>query len=115
MAYLAAKPSAQYMQAGYGAQANVGRNTLQLPPINDIDRTAGKTFTLTDRAKLSFYAQAFNLFHHAQWVAGRIDDVAPIEYTESERSILEPSSTLFDQPSQGFSSDPRTLQLALKR
>lgn len=44
----------QYVQAGYGAQANVGRNTLQLPPINDIDVTAGKTFTLTERSKLSF-------------------------------------------------------------
>lgn len=54
MAYLAPNPSAQYMQAGYGAQANVGRNTLQLPPINDIDVTAGKTFTLTERSKLSF-------------------------------------------------------------
>lgn len=54
VAYLAPNPSAQYMQAGYGAQANVGRNTLQLPPINDIDVTAGKTFTLTERSKLSF-------------------------------------------------------------
>ncbi|HEX8879725.1 MAG TPA: hypothetical protein VF749_06830 [Candidatus Acidoferrum sp.] len=30
------------------------------------------------------------------------------------RSILEPSSTIFNQPSQVFSSNPRTLQLALK-
>lgn len=96
------------------AHRPMGRNTLQLPPINDIDMAAGKTFTLTERMKLSFYAQAFNLFNHAQWVGDRIDDVAPIGYTGSERSILEPSSTIFNQPSQVFSSNPRTLQLALR-
>lgn len=56
----------------------------------DIDMTAGKAFTLTVRFKLPFYVQAFNLFNQTQWLGGRIDDVAPIEYTESERSILEP-------------------------
>lgn len=52
--------------------------------------TAGKAFALTVRFKLPFYVQAFNLFNQTQWLGGRIDDVAPIEYTESERSILEP-------------------------
>lgn len=56
----------------------------------DIDMTAGKAFTLTVCFKLPFYVQAFNLFNQTQWLGGRIDDVAPIEYTESERSILEP-------------------------
>jgi len=76
--------------------------------------TARKTFGLTERVKLSFYAQAFNVFNHPQWVGGRIEDVALIGYTGSERSILEPSSTIFNQPSQVFSGNPRTLQLALK-
>src|ERR1700722_7340536 len=34
-----ANSNAQYIQAGYGALATVGRNTLQLKPINDIDLT----------------------------------------------------------------------------
>lgn len=113
-AYVANNPDAQYVRANLGAKANVGRNTLQLPPINDIDVTAGKSFALTERVKLSFYAQAFNVLHHAQWVGGKIDDVAPVGYTGSERSILEPSSAIFNEPSQVFSSNPRTLQLALK-
>lgn len=114
VAYLATNPNAQYIQAGYGAQANVGRNTLQLPPINDVDLTAGKTISLTERMKLSFYAQAFNVFNHAQWVGGFINDVAPIGYTGSQRNMLEPSSSSFNTPSAVFSSNPRTLQLALK-
>jgi len=76
--------------------------------------TAGKGFALTQRVKLSFHAQAFNVLNHAQWVGGRIDDVAPIGCTGSQRSILEPSSAIFNERSQVFSSNPRTLQLALK-
>lgn len=114
VAYLARNPNARYIQAGYGAQANVGRSTLPLPPINDVDLTAGKTITLTERMKLSFQAQAFNVFNHAQWVGGLINDVAPIGFTGFQRSVLEPSSSLFNTPSAVFSSNPRTLQLALK-
>lgn len=114
VAYLATNPNARYIQAGYGAFANVGRNTLQLPPINDVDLAASKSFTLTERMKLSFYAQAFNVFNHSQWVGGFINDVAPIGYTGSQRSMLEPSSSSFNTPSAVFSSNPRTLQLALK-
>ena len=114
VAYLATHPNARYIQAGYGAKATVGRNTLQLPAINDVDLAAGKSFTLTERVKLSFYAQAFNVFNHAQWVGGYINDVAPIGYTGSERGMLEPQRSIFNQPSAVFSSNPRTMQLALK-
>lgn len=84
------------------------------PPINDVGFAAGKTLTLTERMKLSFFAQAFNVFNHSQWIGGFINDVAPIGYTGSQRSMLEPSSSLFKTPSAVFSSNPRTLQLALK-
>ena len=94
--------------------AQLCSHTLQLPPINDIDVTAGKCFALTERLKLSFYAPAFNVLNHAQWVGGRIDDRAPIGYAGSQRSILEPSSAIFNEPSQVVSSKPRTLQLALR-
>ena len=114
VAYLAMNPNAQYIQAGYGASANVGRNTLQLPPINDVDLTAGKTISLTERMKLSFQAQAFNVFNHAQWVGGYINDVAPIGYKGSQRNMLEPDNAHFNRPQDVFSSNPRTLQLALK-
>jgi hypothetical protein len=78
------------------------------------DLTAGKTITLTEHMKLSFYAQAFNVFNHAQWIGGFINDVAPIGFTGSQRSMLEPNKASFNSPSAVFSSNPRTLQLALK-
>ncbi len=114
VAYAAVNPNAQYIQAGVGALANVGRNTLQLPPINDIDLTAVKRFTITERYRVEFQAQFYNLFNHPQYVGGFLNDIAPVGYTGFQRAILEPSSTIFNQPSQVFSSNARTLQLALK-
>lgn len=107
----------QFVEAGYGALANVGRSTLQLPPINDIDMTLLKRFTITERFKVEFQAQAFNLFNHPQYIGGFLNDIAPIGFTGSERSVLIPTSastSTFNTPSALFSSNPRTLLLALK-
>lgn len=110
----AGKPVGQYLQAGYGALANVGRNTLQLAPINDIDVTLLKRFTVTERFRVEFLAQTFNLFNHPQYVGGFLNDIASVGFTGSQRSVLEPSSSLFNRPNTSFSSNARTMQLGLK-
>jgi len=112
--YKAINTNAKYVQAGYGALANVGRNTLQLAPINDIDITALKRFTITERFKVEFQAQIFNIFNHPQYVGGFINDIAPIGFTGSQRNILLPSTGQFNTPSSQFASNARTMQLALK-
>lgn len=114
VAYGAKNPNAQYIQAQVGALANVGRNTLQLPPINDIDMSALKRFTITERYKVEFQAQFFNVLNHPQWVAGNINDIAPVGFTGFQRAVLEPQSSDFMRPSQVFSGNARTMQLALK-
>lgn len=115
--YLATNSNAQYIQAGYGALADVGRNTLQLKPINDIDLTTLKRFTITERFKIEFRASATNVLNHAQYVGGFLNDVAPIPnpgFITFQRNMLEPSNPSFNNPSAVFSSNPRVLQLALK-
>jgi Carboxypeptidase regulatory-like domain len=112
--YLAVNPNAQYIQAGYGAKATVGRNTLQLDPINDIDISVSKFIDLTERVHLQFGMQTTNLFNHPQWVGGYLNDIAPIGYTGTERSMLEPQDSRFNQPQTVFSSNPRSMQLSLK-
>lgn len=112
--YLALNPKAQYVEAGYGALANVGRNTLQLAPINDIDITALKRFSITERFRIEFQAQAFNVLNHPQYVGGYINDIAPLGFTGSERTVLEPQNGNFNHPSAVFASNARTLQLVLK-
>jgi hypothetical protein len=112
--YLATVPNAEYIEAGFGALATGGRNTLQLKPINDVDMTAIKRFSINERFKVEFRASASNLFNHAQYIGGELNDVQPLGFTGSERAILEPSSPNFNQPSTVFSSNPRQLTLALK-
>jgi hypothetical protein len=112
--YAAKNSGAKYVQAGLGAVTNVGRNTLQLAPINDIDITALKRFSITERFRIEFQVQAFNLFNHPQYVGGYINDIAPLGFTGTERTMLEPQNANFNHPSHVFASNARTLQLALK-
>ena len=115
VAYLANNPNARYIQAGLGTLPNGGRNTLQLPPIDDIDMTIAKSFSFTERMKLQFSARFINIFNHPQYVGGFLSDVAPNGATsDAQHNFLEPQSGIFDQPSQAFSSNPRQLALALK-
>jgi hypothetical protein len=115
VAYLANDPTAQYIRAGSGALATVGRNTLLTKPINNVDMTAVKRISLTERFKIEFNANAFNLFNHAQFVPGSLNDIASIGYTGSGVSnYLTPGNTVFNQASQTFASNARVLQLGMK-
>ena len=109
-----------------GTLPNGGRNTAQLPPIDDVDMTFAKNFNITESKKLQFSARFFNLFNHPQYVGGYVSDVMPATNTTTNgstqnnptsgavHSYLEPQSGIFLQPSQAFSSNPRQIQFALK-
>jgi hypothetical protein len=112
--YLAANPNARFIEAGFGALATTGRNVLQLDPINNVDVTALKRITITERFRVEFRASATNVLNHAQYIGGFLNDVQPIGFTGFQRGYTEPSNAGFNQPSQFFSSNPRQLTLALK-
>jgi hypothetical protein len=112
--YMANNPNAQYIRTGYGARANIGRNTLHLDPINDIDVTAVKRFTITERFRVEFLAQFLNVLNHPQYVGGFLNDIAPVGFTGAERSVLLPASSDFNHPETQFASNARAIQLALK-
>jgi hypothetical protein len=124
--YSALNPSAKYIQAYYGALANVGRNTILGPPTNNFDATAIKRFTITERYKVEFGVQAFNLLNHPQFIpccaagagpgalGGATDQVTSQGITGSPRSALEPQKGIFDNFSAVFPSEARALQLSLK-
>ena len=113
VAYVANNPSAQYIQAGTGALANSPRNTVALPHTNNMDLTAVKRFSLTERMKFEFQAQALNVFNHSQYVGGYISSVQPIGFT-AVNNFVDVGSPTFNQPNLYFSNNPRTLQLVLK-
>jgi hypothetical protein len=116
VAYLATNPNAQYIQAGNGALANSGRNTLQLPGINNLDISFFKNFHFTESKKIQFRADFFNVFNKAQYTPGSIDSVDPVTTTGvgSVNTINAGTLNLFNQPGQIFSSHPRVIQLALR-
>jgi hypothetical protein len=120
VAYLATNPAARYVSAPQGTLADGGRNLLHLNPINDVDLTLAKRFTLGERYRLEFAARAFNLFNHPQYAGGLLDDVQASPYPPNSasgvlaRASFDPQSSLFRQWDQVFSSNPRTLTLSLK-
>jgi hypothetical protein len=119
VAYLAANPSARYIEAGPGAlEPNnglgiAGRNTLPTRPINDLDFSLGKNFHITERIYFTVQAQVFNLLNHPQFTPGFPSAVNLSSYTGS-RSIVTPSNSAFEQPGLYFPSHSRTIQLAAK-
>jgi len=112
--WYATNPNAQFITAGMGSIATSSRNTLALPPINNFDITASKHFRVGERYTVDFLAQAFNVFNHPQFVGDLVNDVATNGLTGAVRNNYIPSSALFNQPRFNFSSNPRTMQLALK-
>lgn len=108
-------PNAQYIRGGIFSLPNVGRNTLPTRHINNFDITAVKRFSFTERYKAEFVATAFNVFNHAQFVPGSLNNINSIGYTSnSTRTYLTPGSGNFNNPESVFSSNARTLQLGLK-
>jgi hypothetical protein len=110
VAYVANSSTARYVAAGTGALANAGRNTFPLAPINNVDAALYKRFNIREGWRLSFGAQFYNLFNHAQPIGGYLSDVASNGNTNS-REELTPGDPLFGQFNQFYSSNPRSIQV----
>jgi hypothetical protein len=65
---------------------NLGRNTLIGPGYQDIDMSLMKNFRLSEKAKLQFRAEVFNLFNHTNYHVPeyRLDLPNVGRYTEAE-------------------------------
>jgi len=121
VAYTANSSTARYIATGAGGLvANnglvvLGRNTLEVRPINNVDFTLVKKVNITERVQFQFQTQFLNFFNHPQYIPGSINDVRAVGYTgATQTNYLSPASGLFDKPDQVFSSNPRTIQLTAK-
>ncbi len=125
--YAAINPSAKYIQAYYGALATTGRNTILTPPTNNFDATAVKRFTITERYRVEFAVQAFNLLNHPQFIpccgvgafpgalGGATDNGSVARCHRFARAMRsEPQRGIFGNFSAVFPSEARALQLSLK-
>ena len=115
VAFLVNNPAAGYAATPKGALATAGRNTMRNNPIDNIDATIAKSFNVTEKYQLQFAGRFFNILNHPQYVGGYISDVAPIGFTGTAvHNYTIPSTSLFDLPSQVFSSNPRGITISAK-
>lgn len=113
--YLANNPNARYVIAGPGAFANAGRNTLAGRPIDNLDINFLKRFAYKERVKIEFSAQFLNGLNHPQFIPGLLNQINSTSQTGGGvRNYLTPGKSNFNNPELAFSSNPRTIQLALK-
>jgi hypothetical protein len=114
--YVANNPNARYIQAGNGAQSNIGRNTFLMPGINNFDISLFKNFRFGEGAKrIQFRADFFNAFNHPQYIAGSVNTVDPVATTGVTRfNQVAPLTPDFLRSDRVFSSNPRVIQMALR-
>ena len=70
VAYLADNPNAKFINSPKGTLPNAGRSLLTMNPIDNIDVTAMKRFSLTERFNLEFSVRASNVLNHPQYIGG---------------------------------------------
>lgn len=123
VAYLADNPNAEYIRAGLGAITNSARNTLQLPGINNLDFSIFKNFRIGENRRIQLRADFFNAFNHPQYIPGSPNDIQPIPtvnvgqvntITPATISAGDPAQATFNRADRVFSSNPRTIQLAVR-
>ncbi len=115
VARVATNPNARYIQAGYGALANGGRNTQATRPIDNIDLSLIKRFSYKERFRFELAGHAYNVLNHPQFIPGSINNAQLVgTFTSSALSYVGAANPLFNDPTRAFSSNPRTLQITAK-
>jgi len=122
--YLANNPSAQYIQAGYGALADTRRNSLVTKPTNNFDLATYKDLSFTERFKFRLGGQFGNLFNHPQYLPGSnpglglgVNDVLSFSTccsTSAYRNFTNPSKPSFLNDKATFGSNARTIAIVAK-
>jgi Carboxypeptidase regulatory-like domain/TonB dependent receptor len=112
--YQATTPNAMYIQAGSGTIGNTERNTLAGRPIDNIDFSASKQFTVREHYSLLIGAVALNVLNHAQYIdGGQIDDIKSSGDTNTLSYQTISSGTFANSPAN-FNNNPRTMALTAK-
>jgi len=90
-----------------GDYGNLGRNALNLPHLTNVDASLMKNFNFTERVKLTFRAECFNLLNHTQ-----VWGINTGFSGDNPGSGISASAANFGQASAW--RDARTLQLAAR-
>jgi hypothetical protein len=113
VAYVAVNPNAQYIQAQAGALTNGGRQTMSLRPINNWDAQLKKAIRFGEQRRLELAGQFYNLFNHAQYIPGYINNVQ-FHNSNTTRNNLIPGNAQFNRPDLVYNSNSRTIQVTAR-
>jgi hypothetical protein len=109
--YVAVNPNAYYIQAGKGTLPNSSRNTLPTSPINNWDLTLLKRLTFREHYSFEFGAGAYNVFNHAQYTPGTVNNINSTSNTTTYINFQKVDNAFFGQPGKVFLNNARTMQL----
>jgi hypothetical protein len=117
VAYQVNNPNSRYVIAPKGVLPTGGRNTAHMRPIDNIDFSLLKRFNIYKEGyKLELGGRFFNFLNHPQYTGSRINDITPILTNTSGQvhNFLIPGAVNFYDPTQVFSSNPRSIQVSAK-
>jgi hypothetical protein len=103
-----------FVEAPAGSWGNVGRNTLVGPGIFALDFEAHKEFTMphSERHKLQFRLEAFNVLNHPVWSAPNSNILAGAAFPGQPSTNAHQAFGVITSTANGVSM--RQIQLALK-
>ncbi len=104
-----ANPLAKVSDFGPFPSSMTGRNLFQQPGVWNFDLAVHKNFTITERFRLQFRAEAYNAFNHSNLyiVAGNTDSSVGPNIT-AQKGLRQ------DNNGVGYAPENRNFQLALK-
>jgi hypothetical protein len=116
--YLANDPNARFVQAGLGALANAGRNTVNTPGLNIWNIALLKTTKISERFSLQLRAETYNTFNHRNFSIGLPTNNGTIDQVNNPNPLTSSyinvnSGSLFLN-NHSFNGGSRTMQLGLR-
>jgi len=90
---------AMFTVAGYqlGTNGTAGVGICSGPPTRDVDMGVNKNFKVTERVKVQFRMEFFNLFNHPQYVANDVNNNSRITFNspvfgDANGNVVKPNS-----------------------
>jgi hypothetical protein len=116
--YLANDPNARFVQAGVGARANAGRNTVNTPGLNIWNMALLKTTKINERFSVQFRAETYDTFNHRNFSIGLPTNNGAIDQVNNPNPLTSSyinvnSGNLFLN-NHAFNGGSRTMQLGLR-
>lgn len=115
--YVTADPTARFIQAGRGALATAGRNTVSSPGLNIWNMSVFKTMKFAERASVQFRFQTFDTFNHRNFSIGLPTNNGAIDAANNTNPLnsgyITVTSPLFLNKFD-FDGGSRTLELGLR-